>query len=227
GGGGGGYSNLRIDQFYALCVLLAVFLFLSVYGKASWMPAFSMAALIFLFMWWAKSRFSVKRMLNCICVGIAFIPAGLWMFYISTNTVYATSELAFQLTQFMRPFHVALNLIFPVAVLIICRRRLKDNLFLSVAWLAYLSALVQGIFIVEPAREGSGNLMWAILYATVVLFLVSLMEFFKFCYKHRKGGFFRWEKRLVYVTLVLAAVHFFSGIWYATDIYFGRGWFWF
>jgi len=220
------YLSIRLDSYYVNCFILAVLLFLSVYGKVSWLPLFAMAALIFLFVWWASSKFSIERLKYCAIVGLCFIPAGILTLWVSNNTIYST-EFALGITSTIRPFSIILNLVFPIFVACLCYKKLKVNKFYQIAWMTYISALLQAVFIIEGGgRESHGNMTWWVLYALTILIMVSLMEFIKYLYESHSSAESKRLKWVVPVGLSLAAVHLFSGVYYALHIYFG-GTFWF
>jgi len=215
----------KVDILYLNYILLSLSLVLSVYGKASWIPAFGLSALIFLICWWAVSKFSYSRLKECIFVGLAFIPASLYFLYISANSVYSVADFVFRLPTFvyLQPFPVMLNLIFPTFVLYITRGKLVGNRVHQIAWLTHVIAILQATFIVEyrngVSYEGHGNLSWSIFYSLTILVMVSLIEFIKHIEENVT------HKYISFTGLTLASVHLFSGIFYALGIWLGQG-FW-
>lgn len=223
-------KGFKFDWYYVNLIVLTILIFLSVYGKVSWLPPFAMAALLYLFGWWAVAKFSLKRMIDCILIGLTFVPAGLLALWISSDSVYARSEFVFQLTSHIRLFPVLLNLSFPLFALYFSWKQLKSSRIYQMAWLAYGSALLQGVFIIEVGREHHGNLTWAILYSLNVLLMVSLIEFIKFvveCYPNSRKGM-KWHTVVAYVGLTLAVLYMFGGLAYALHLYNagGRDAFW-
>jgi len=200
------------------CLLLSIVLFLSAYGKSSWLPPFAMGSLIFLIIWWVASRFNKTRFWHCITIGISFIPAGLYILWISSN-VHGI-PFVFGLSSVARPFLIILNLLFPLLVIILREKSIHKNVHLQMAWFVYLSALLQGLFIIEYGHEIHGNIFWGFLYAYIILFLISLIEFVKWIHEDSRNKF------VVYAGLILIFTHLFSGIFYAFHILNG-GSFWF
>jgi len=201
-------------RFYLSCLLLAVFLVLSVLGKPSWFPPFAVAALIFLFFYWASDKFSFSRFKDCIVLGLSFIPAGLLAIFISNNTLHST-DLIFGITSYIRPIPVILNLFFPLLVLFLRFKTIKTNRLLQMGWLTYIISLLNGVFIIEAGIESHGNMTWAILYSMVVLLMVSLIEFTRYIKENEKNPKAR---PIIYAGLTIAYVHMISGVFYAYHI---------
>jgi len=210
-------------RFYLSCLLLAVFLVLSVFGKPSWFPPFAVAALIFLFIYWVSDKFSFSRFKDCMVVGLSFIPAGLLAIHMSIVDIYNV-ELSFGITNIIRPVPIILNLVFPLLVLALRFKTLRANRLLQMGWLTYIAALLNGVFII-PAEEliVAGDMTWAILYSSVVLLMVSLIEFSRYIQENMKNT----KKRyIIYTGLAFACVYAVGGIFYALHI-FGGGLYWF
>jgi len=219
------YWKFKLDSYYVGCFCLALTLFLSVYGKLSWLPPFSMAALIFFFIWWASSKFSVKRLYKCIHIGLCFIPAALLAFWIRTNSVYNVVEFAFAINPMLRPYPLILNMLFPIFVVALCYKTIITNRFCQIAWMTYIAALLQYVFIIQPDRVRSGNTGWGYLYALTLLLMVSLITFIKYIHEQHPSAKSKRLKWTAPVGLCLASIHLFSGIYYALRIYSGSSFF--
>ena len=200
-----------------LFVVLTIVLILSVWGKGSWLPPFSMGVLLFMFGAWAYSRFSLKKFKQCFFIGICFLPAGFYLLYVSAVSVYSQASFVFGPTTLMHFPSIMLNLSFPVFCLFILRKKIKECITLKFSWLVYISTLLQGYFIVEEGeRYSHGNLFWAISYALNILLLVSLIEFVKYVpelSKQKHGDFY------CKIGVFLAALHLFGGLAYAFVVY--------
>ena len=151
--------GVKYDDYLVNVLFLLFTLFLSVYGKVSWLLPFAISALIFLICWWLKSKFSLKRLKNCLIIGGCFIPAGILALWIASNTVYAEGYFSIELAWFIRPTF-AINLLFPFLVLCVRYKELRNNRFYQIAWLTFVVAVLQSLFIVQYPNPYHGNLTW-------------------------------------------------------------------
>jgi hypothetical protein len=214
----------RRKNFYLSCVLLSIMLILSVLGKPSWFPPFAVAVIVYLFIYWASDKFSLKRFKDSVVIGISFIPAGSLLIFTSTiiNTTYSP-ELVFGITRYIRPIPIILNLTLPLIVLVLRFRTIKTNRLLQMGWLTYIAALLNGLFIIEVELEGAGNMAWAMLYSSVVLLMVSLIEFVKYIQENHENVKARY---IIYIGLTIACIHISSGVFHALLVLGGRSsWF--
>ena len=217
--------GVKCDDYLVSALFLSLTLLLSVYGKVSWLPPFAVAALIFLFCWWLKSKFNLNRLKDCFFIGCCFIPAGVLALWITTNTVYAEGYFSIQLAWFIRPT-IVLNLLFPLLVLCVRYNEIRNNRFYQVAWLTYVAALLQSLFIVQHPLVYAGNITWGVLYSLTVLLLISSIEFVKYIHQSKIEHGMTKYKLISYIGLSLMGIHLFSGIYYALHVYtFNQFWF--
>lgn len=207
------YLLLRIIEKIDIknIILLTLANLLSVYGKGSWFPVFSLAVLIYLFISLVIRKKSLKQVIQ---IGICFIPSGLYIIYVSTSTIYSTN-IILGITSYVRLFPVFLNFIFPILVTtFLYKVHKKINIQLCIAWLISVISILKAVFLVEVGREYYGNMTWSVSYALVVLFMVSLIELFKYITTTNKRNIY------VDISLTLGFIHLTMGVYYAFQMYF-------
>jgi len=208
-------------KFIVNCLVFSICLFLSVYAKISWMQVFLPAAVIFTVIWWASSKFSAKRLLDCLVIGLCFIPAGLLCVY--TYFCYFPERggcgIQFGLQKNIPFLAMAAGIAFALFVLVLRFRQLKHNYLYQMTWLAYLTSVFYRMFFIESGpRAQHGNLYWGIHYASIILLMVSLIEFIKYLFKADNLNTKK-KQTIVFIGFILAATHLFSGLYYIFHIY--------
>ena len=216
----------KTDRLLSGCLLLTVAILFSAYAKISWIVAFAPAVLIYLFVWWATSKFNFNRFKDCLLVGVCFIPAGLFAIrsYFRYTAFPNVGYFTFGVFELVHYPSMLLNLSLPILVLALCYKQLKQNCLFQMAWLTYVIAAIQLLFTYDdgPARS-HGNTGWGHVYALTILLLVSLIELIKYL---KQSNLTRKQLWLARAGIGLAFVHMFSGIYYAYHIFvFSSFWF--
>lgn len=208
-------EETTLKQRIVASLFLCIMLLISVYGKGSWFPPMALGSGMYLFYYWASDRFSKKRFIDCLIIGFAFIPAGLYTLWLSTQTIYSV-DLVIGITNYIRPVGVLLNMSLPIVTLVLLgKNRIKNNPLVLISWLVHISAILIGVFLIEYGRESHGNMTWGILYANIMLVMTSLiavMDYIKsnpICIKTK-------------IIFGLAFIHLGSGGLYAVMIVFTR-----
>ncbi len=100
---------------------------------------------------------------------------------------------------------IFLSVAFPVAVYVVYFREARSNVPLNFAWLFFLVAFAQGVFLLEAGdRSGHGNFIWGSMICLFILFVTSLLFFLKRSVSFTNGIRFRLGVGSVFLLIVLA-----------------------
>lgn len=161
--------------------LVAVFVFLSVQAKPSWIVAYLPALLAY-----AVLQALLRQRVNWLALGLGFVLPSLLVLGWQFNQTYDASANYAQLL--FAPFEVMLlggdsylslliklfaSIAFPLSVLLLYWRELWRDHVVRLAWLTFAAAAVQAYTLAESGdRLQEGNWVWGVLLANFVLFVV-------------------------------------------------------
>jgi len=195
------FLGKRRDGFWLSSVFFALALVMMAWGKISGLQGFVPAAVLYVFLWWASSRFSIARLRQCLTFALPFLPSVAYFAY--RYFVYFPSDTAGQgagsRTVFMGFDGVHWERIpiflwamsFPIFVTLLRVKTLPKDKRLGISWLTYMFCFFERDMFVILGKSGKvntdGNTGWGVHYAALILFISSLLSFNQFMIDaHRK-----------------------------------------
>jgi len=209
---GGKTINRRRWRFFLF--IFAVLMAVSCFAKPNWVLSFVPAIFIYLFFF---RKFHLK--LSALAVAL-LIPTGLALTYQFFKT-YKTADgdrIIFDFLGVWRQYSpnifisILLATAFPVGLLLLRFRETTQNHFLILAWIVFLVALLQYSLLAERVKYKACNFGWGYLMSLHILFLFSIVEFFRWLkYPQKKAPF---ERLKIFIVANLLNLHFMCGIFY-------------
>lgn len=214
-------------------IIAGVFLFLSALAKPNYV--FAAAPIIVIFGYWIFGSPGASPSIRMWRTFLVVTPSLLLVFLQFLSTIVnsdsnSSGSIAFDPLAQWRQFSdnlglsVARSLVLPLLILfflMLFKQPLGKDLV--VAWLTIVVAALTFALFVEVAPDGSrrfhGNLSWAIVPATYILLLYSMLEWIQFTIRRTLNGIHRLANLIVWFIFLLHAL---SGTIYCTLIATGR-----
>lgn len=167
-------------------IIFAISLFLTTITKPSYtLVAVTAFAVIMIWRFW-KSRF--QNFKQSIWFGCTFLPAGAALLYQYSGVFMGTNALgeetgigleiakAWGLYSFNIPLSIFMAAAFPLGVLAINLKRLKDTTWFRHGWQIWLAGFLMFLFLYEKGfRLSHVNFSWGYMHGLFFIFLVSVL----------------------------------------------------
>ena len=216
------FSRQWLDGFIAVGLVISVLL------KPSFFQVFcpSVFLMCLIELWNDRKNFK-NRFLDCVHLGLLFLPALLLVLYQSTTVFGGESgvEIAFLNVWKAYSSNVLLSIlttaIFPLFIGAFCTDGFEKNKLFWYAFLFYVVSVAEAAFLAETGAHCSdGNFFWGISLAVGIVFLAALLTFTRYLHDH-------WNEQKILIRLkagvgyLILTMHFCFGLWYYFQILSG------
>ena len=213
--------NIKIS-FYNAYLISAILCMLSLGFKPSFGQVFLPAMLMILLFDWISKR---KNLLDCVKIGLLYVPSGGVMLLQFTSTMYGDGGGGIELAPFKVwgyfssniPLSVILSAGFPIFCFLFCQDKKENRTDIrkcaNISMLLFCLAMSESILLAEKGdRCYHGNFGWGANLAVGFLFLFSTLNFLE--YINSKDRESMKSKFIAVIGLMLLSGHFIWGVWY-------------